>query len=40
MEKLQLMAQQAYLASHKEQFAALASVASAEFTRAAQEARG
>jgi hypothetical protein len=40
MEKLQLTAQQAYLASHKEQFAALAAVARAEFAQAAQAARG
>ncbi len=40
MEKLQLAAQQAYLASHKEQFAGLVAAAAAEFARAAQAARG
>jgi hypothetical protein len=40
MEKLQLGAQQSYLASHKQQFAALVTIARADFVRAAQLARG
>lgn len=40
MEKMQLAAQQSYLASHKEQFAALVAVARADFAKAAQLARG
>jgi hypothetical protein len=40
MEKLQLVAQQAYLAAHKEQLTALVAVAHAEFAKAAQAARG
>jgi hypothetical protein len=40
MEKLQLVAQQEYLAAHKEQFAALVAVAHADFARAAQAAHG
>lgn len=40
MEKVQLVAQQSYLASHKEQFAALVTVARADFAKAAQLARG
>jgi hypothetical protein len=40
MEKLQRAAQQAYLASHAGQFAALVAVAKADFARAARLARG
>jgi hypothetical protein len=40
MEKVQLVAQQSYLASHKEQFAALVTVARADFAKAARLARG
>lgn len=40
MEKAQLAAQQPYLASRKEQFAALVTVARADFAEAAQLARG
>jgi hypothetical protein len=40
MEKAQLGAQQSYLASHKQQFAALVTIARADFARAAQLARG
>lgn len=40
MEKVQLVAQQSYLASHKEQFAALVTVARADFAKAAQLTRG
>jgi hypothetical protein len=40
MEKVQLAAQQPYLASHKEQFAALVAIAKTDFARAAQLARG
>jgi hypothetical protein len=40
MEKVQLAAQQPYLASHKEQFAALVAIARTDFARAAQLARG
>jgi hypothetical protein len=38
--KVQRGAQQAYLASHKQQFAALVTIARADFARAAQLARG
>jgi len=40
MEKVQLVAQQSYLASHKQQFAALVTIARADFAKAAQLARG
>jgi hypothetical protein len=40
MEKAQLEAQQSYLASHKQQFAALVTIARADFAKAAQLARG
>jgi hypothetical protein len=40
MEKAQLVAQQSYLASHKQQFAALVTIARADFAKAAQLARG
>jgi hypothetical protein len=40
MEKVQLVAQQSYLASHKEQFAALVTIAKADFAKAGQLARG
>jgi hypothetical protein len=40
MEKAQLAAQQSYLASHKQQFAALAAIARADFVKAAQLTRG
>jgi hypothetical protein len=40
MEKVQLGAQQSYLASHKQQFAALVTIARADFAKAAQLARG
>jgi hypothetical protein len=40
MEKLQLTAQQPYLARHKQQLAALVAVAKADFAQAAKLARG